>query len=58
MKVLFLTNNKNTQSLVDWLQSEAKEDVAIWEERITKKTIEQLAPDFIVSYNYNYLIKI
>jgi len=57
MKVLFLTNNQNTQPLVDWLRHDAKEEVIICNEKITTKTIEQAAPDFIISYNYNYLIK-
>ena len=56
MKVLFLTNNKNTQHLIDWLVNFAKDKVIVWRENITQTDIATLKPDFIVSYNYKFVI--
>lgn len=57
MKILFLTNNKNTQPLIDWLNNSVKEEVIVWDEKISKETIEKIQPDLIISYNYKFIIK-
>jgi methionyl-tRNA formyltransferase len=57
MKILFLTNNKNTQPLIDWLKDSAKEDVVVWDSKLSKENIEKIQPDLIVSYNYKFIIK-
>lgn len=57
MRILFLTHNKNTQPLIDWLKISEGEEVIVWSEKLTKEVLKKLKPDFIISYNYNYLIK-
>jgi hypothetical protein len=57
MKILFLTSNKNTQPLIDWLNNSAKEEVIVWDERLSKESIEKIQPDLLISYNYKFLIK-
>jgi methionyl-tRNA formyltransferase len=57
MRILFLTNNQNTQPLIDWLKNSAKEEVIVWHERLIRKHIEELQPDLIISYNYKFLVK-
>lgn len=57
MRILFLTNNKNSQPLIDWLNNSAKEEVIIWDEKLSKENIEKIRPDLVVSYNYKFIIK-
>jgi len=57
MKILFLTNNPNTEPLIDWLKNIAKEEVIVWGKRIICDDLKKLLPDFIISYNYKYIIK-
>jgi len=57
MKILFLTNNDISKSLQYWLKSEAKEDVIIWQEKVTMDVIAAHRLDFLISYNYRFLIK-
>ncbi len=57
MRILFLTNNQNTQPLIDWLKNSAKEEVIVWHERLMRKHLEELQPDLIISYNYKFLVK-
>lgn len=56
MKILFLTNNSNTQPLIDWLRNDQKEDVDVYAKKINKIVIKKYKPEFIISYNYKYLI--
>jgi methionyl-tRNA formyltransferase len=56
MKVLFLTNNKITEPLVQWLGLYG-EKVRVWSEKITMESLKDSLPDFIISYNYRYIIK-
>lgn len=57
-KVLFLTNNENTNSLYEWLVShEGKQNVMRFTNRIEIDIINRLKPSYIISYNYKYLIK-
>lgn len=55
MKILFLTNNKITMSLIEWLKE--REDVIVYSEKLNLLFVESLNPDMIISYNYKYLIK-
>lgn len=56
-KILFLTNNKNTDSLYEWLLShEGSEKVMRFTNRIDIDIINRLKPSFIISYNYKYII--
>ena len=57
-KILFLTNNENTNSLYEWLVShEGKQNVMRFTNRIEIDIINRLKPSYIISYNYKYLIK-
>ncbi len=51
---MFLTNNKNTLGLYEWLK--ARMAVHIFSEPVVREQVAELKPDLIVSYNYNYLI--
>jgi len=53
MKVLFLGGNL-VKTLADWLRE--KEEVVYTEDKITIDFVKQVNPEFIVSYNYKYLI--
>lgn len=57
MKILFLTNNPLTQTLSDWLVINKKEDVYIFDSKINMQELKEICPDFIISYNYSYIIK-
>jgi len=57
MKILFLTTNSNTKPLIEWLKDVAKEEVILWEDIITSEDLNKLRPDFIISYNYKYILK-
>lgn len=57
MKIIFLTNNDISLSLVNWLRNNANEEVKVLNENISRETIERYKPDLIVSYNYRYLIR-
>ena len=57
-KILFLTNNENTNSLYEWLVShEGEQNVVRFTNRIEIDIINRLKPSYIISYNYKYLIK-
>jgi dTDP-4-amino-4,6-dideoxyglucose formyltransferase len=55
MKIFFLTNNPITSNLVTWLRSK-DENVTVICERLNLNMIRNAKPDFIVSYNYRYII--
>jgi methionyl-tRNA formyltransferase len=57
MRILFLTNNNNTQPLINWLKNPAGEEVIVWNELLTKEVLKKLVPDFVISYNYTYLLE-
>ena len=54
MKILFLGGNM-AKGLADWLEEQG-EDVIYKEDKITMEEIKELSPDFIISYNYKYII--
>ena len=43
------------KGLADWLEEQG-EDVIYKEDKITMEEIKELSPDFIISYNYKYII--
>ena len=49
--ILFLTNNTNTIPFVEWLRKE-KEPVEVYGEKL----VDNIDADFIVSFNYKYII--
>ncbi|MDE5589087.1 MAG: pseudaminic acid synthase [Acetatifactor sp.] len=53
--LLFATNNSNTEDLYLWLK---QREPAVYkvENKLTPEMVEQLAPSFIVSFNYRHLI--
>jgi len=55
MKVLFLTNNEVSNSLIKWLSE--REDVTVWQEKLTPDDIQTMKPDLVVSYSYRHIIK-
>lgn len=57
MNVLFLTNNLITRDLSDWVSNVAHENVHIIDQKITPKDIEFFKPEFLISYNYRFIIK-
>ncbi len=55
MRVLVLTNSSVSDKLVDWL-SHAGETVFTSQVKIDTLLTESLKPDFVISYNYRYII--
>ena len=54
MKILFLGGNL-ARTLADWLESR-DEEVVYRENKIFIEEIKEINPDFIISYNYKYII--
>ena len=55
MKILFLTNNEISYSL--YIKIKKKEDVVLYEDKLSVNIIKQYNPDFLLSYSYKYIIK-
>lgn len=53
--ILFATNNDNTEDLHRWLK---QREPAVYKiaNKLTKEMVEQLAPSFIISFNYRHII--
>lgn len=54
-KILFLTNNQNAMPLYEWIKSD--NEVYLYSEPMTLDKIQDLSPDMVISYNYNYIIR-
>lgn len=52
---MLLTNNENALPLYEWL-IQKKYKVYIYSRKVSEEQIENMKLDFIISYNYNYLI--
>ena len=52
--VLFLSNNNNTLDLFNWIS--AKEKCVLFRKPLNMDIIKLYRPDFIVSYNYCYIV--
>jgi len=57
MKVLVLTNEGVSADLINWLKVEALEEVSVETEKISTDSLKVTEAEFIVSYNYRYIIK-
>ncbi len=53
-KILFLTNNENTQPLYQWILKRA--DCSLYSEPLDLSKLQIFHPDILISYNYKYLI--
>lgn len=53
--ILFATNNDNTEGLYRWLKQREPKVYKV-ANKLTPEMVEQLAPSFIVSFNYRHLI--
>lgn len=56
MNILFLSNNEISNKLYLWLK-ELEENVFLFTKKLSKKVLDEYKPDFIISYNYKYIIK-
>lgn len=54
VKILYLTNNRNSLELFDWISGCC--DAEIYSGRLTSDYLQAVKPDLVVSYNYIYLI--
>lgn len=54
-KILFLTNNLNTLDLYSFLTEKGME-VILYDKEINIDYIKKVSPDFIISFNYSYII--
>lgn len=54
IKVLFLTNNRNTIPLYEWIAERCHAE--IYSERLTVAYLKELNPELVISYNYSYMI--
>lgn len=54
MKILFLTNNKNTLDLVEYIRQ--VDEIQVFSEKITLEIVQNIEPDFIISYNYRFIV--
>lgn len=57
MTILFLTNNEITRPLSDWLKLEAHENLMEYAKPLNLDIVKGINPDFLISYNYRYIIK-
>lgn len=58
-KILFLTNNENTEDLYRWLlEKEGKQNVYKFTNRLTLDIVKQLEPAYVISFNYIYVLPI
>lgn len=57
MKILFLSNNEISNNLIYWLRNIAKEEIVLYDKPINIEFLERIKPDFIISYNYRFIIK-
>lgn len=56
MNILFLSNNEISNTLYIWLK-DLEENVFLFTKKLNKKVLDEYKPDFIISYNYKYIIK-
>ena len=57
MKILFLSNNEISDDLIYWLKNTAKEEVVVYNKPLNIELLKKIKPDFIISYNYKFIIK-
>lgn len=54
VKVLFLTNNRNTLDLFEWISDRCRAEIA--SRRLSAEFLNSIKPDLVISYNYIYMI--
>ena len=54
VEVLFLTNNRNTLKLFDWISSRCNAEIC--SDRLSVQYLKEMSPRIVISYNYIYLI--
>ncbi len=57
MKVLFLSDNKISDDLICWLKNASEEDVITYDKPVSTEFLKKINPDFLISYNYKYIVK-
>jgi len=57
MKILFLTNNSNSEPVYSFLKDQKDLFVTKYEQKLTKEVVVEFNPDFIISYGYRFIIK-
>ena len=57
MKTLLLTSEGPSADLISWLTDVEGDEVITQLDKITPEHVDQVKPDFMVSYNYRYIIK-
>ena len=57
MKILFLTSKGPSSSLIKWITSLNQDELLIQMDRFSAEYIKEESPDFLISYNYRYIIK-
>ena len=55
MKLIFLTNNTNSEPLLRWLKE--TEEVDVFGDVLSEGYIKKKSPDWLISYNYRHIIK-
>lgn len=57
MKILFLTNNKISAPLADWLSSRPEQnEVIVHQEKLTAEDLRMLQPELVISYSYRHIL--
>ena len=54
VRVLFLTNNRNTIPLFEWIAERCRAEIC--SERLTAGDLKEINPELVISYNYSYVI--
>ncbi|MDE6314405.1 MAG: formyl transferase [Lachnospiraceae bacterium] len=56
MKIMLLSNNGNVKSLYEWLVEKGN-DVTLYHDPITVEVVDEINPEIVISYNYQYIVK-
>ncbi len=56
-KILVLSNNDNVQYLCDRLKHLGRYHIQLYHNQVTLPVIKEIMPDFVISYNYQYIIR-
>ncbi|MCM1027508.1 MAG: formyl transferase [Roseburia sp.] len=55
-RIMLLSNNANAEALFNWLEKKGYE-VSLFHDPLTLEILDQYKPEFVISYNYRYLVK-
>ena len=56
MRIIILSNNDNVKPLYTWLKNKEK-DVMLHDKKITQQLLDDIHPDFVISYNYRFIVE-